>query len=250
MLRSLRQGRLSGRVVTRKLMERLLHHEALQMTMLQWLKSKRFLGSLAFGEGTMLRLCHELPRHSLDMDFWFFKEVDYERFFNRLTSSLSGEYNITDTQNTHYFILLEIQREEIIAGLKIIIHKAMALPGSTEEKIAFSSYFPTQVLVRGFTLTQMLRNKVAALIKHAEIQDAFDLEFLVRKGVALNLSEEKKKRLVMILKGFKKRDFEVKLGSILQPDLKMYYRRQGFAYLKEKLYFDQWGNEGEEVTKV
>jgi len=85
-------------------------------------------------------------------------------------------------------------------GLKIKIHKTMALPGSTEEKIAFSSYCPDQILVRVFTLIQMLRNKIIALIKRTEIRYAFDLEFLVRKKVILNLSEEKKGRAVMILK--------------------------------------------------
>jgi len=89
-------------------------------------------------------------------------------------------------------------------GLKIKIHKTMALPGSTEEKIAFSSYCPDQILVRVFTLIQMLRNKIIALIKRIEIREVFDLEFLVRKEVALNLSEEKKERVMMILKRFKK----------------------------------------------
>ncbi|NIW13748.1 MAG: hypothetical protein GWN31_07430, partial [Candidatus Thorarchaeota archaeon] len=47
------------------------------MEVLQWLRSKGSLRPLVFGGGTMLRLCHEMPRYSLDMDFWFYKEVDY-----------------------------------------------------------------------------------------------------------------------------------------------------------------------------
>jgi len=120
----------------------------------------------------------------------------------------------------------------------------MAPPGSTEEKIAFSPHFPTQVLVRGFTLRQMLKNKVLNLIDRGEIQDAFDLEFLVRKGVALNLPEEQKKKIVKTLQGFKRRDLEVKLGGMLLPELRDYYKQQGFAYLEEKLSFEEWGNEG------
>lgn len=36
----------------------------------------------------------------------------------------------------------------------------------------------------------------------------------------------------------------MKPGSIVQTDLKVYYRRQEFAYQEAKLSFEQWGNEG------
>lgn len=224
-------------------MQRLIDREALQMAMLQWLGSRRFLGSLAFGEGTMLRLCHELPRYCRDMDFWFFRHEDYEYFFDRLYDALSQDHDVTDAQNNLHSVLIEIRRENRMAKLRIRIHKALVPPGSSEEKIAFSYHFPTQVLVRGFTLKHMLKNKVLALTDHGGIRDAFDLEFLVRKGVAMNLSEEQKGRVVNRLRGFKKRDFEVRLGSILQPELRNYYKQQGFAHLEEKLSFEQWGNE-------
>ena len=225
-------------------MQRLRDHEIFEMAMLQWLGSKRFLGSLAFGGETMLRLCHELPRYSLDMDFWFFKEDDYDQFYDGLYNALSQNYDIVDAQNNYSSILVDIQREKRMPKLKIEIRKTMPPPGSTEEKIAFSPHFPTQVLVRGFTLRQMLKDKVLNLIDRGEIQDAFDLEFLVRKGVALNLPEEQKKKIVKTLQGFKRRDLEVKLGGMLLPELRDYYKQQGFAYLEEKLSFEEWGNEG------
>jgi len=224
-------------------MRSLENHEAFEMAILQWLGSKRFLGSLSLGGGTMLRLCHELPRYSLDMDFWFFKTEDYEEFYKRLSDALSREHDLTDAQNKYHSILVEIQREKTMPKLKIEIRKTVAPLGSTEEKIAFSPHFPHQVLVRGFTLEQMLRNKVLALIDRAEIRDAFDLEFLLRKGLALDLSEEERKKVLTRLRGFTKRDFAVKLGSILQPELREYYRHQRFAYLQEKLSFDPWRNE-------
>jgi len=217
-------------------MQRLIDHEALQMAMLQWLGSGRFLGSLTFGEGTMLRLCHELPRYSRDMDFWFFRQEDYEHFYDRFYDALSQDHDVTDAQNNPHSILVEIWRKKRMAKLKIKIHKTMAPPGSTEEKIAFSPHFSTQVLVRGFTLRQTLKNKVLALIDHGEIRDAFDLEFLVRKGVAPNLSEKQRGNVVQRLKAFKRKDFEVKLGSILLPEMRDYYKQQGFAHLEEKLF--------------
>jgi hypothetical protein len=211
------------------------------MAVIQWLGSKRFLGSLVFGGGTMLRLCHELPRYSLDMDFWFFRETDFHRFYNRLQEAFLREHDVTDSQNKYHTILVEIRRAKGEPRLKIEIRKKLAPPGSSEEKIAFSPHFPTQVLVRGFTLKQMLINKVSALLDRKEIRDAFDLEFLVRKGVGLeDLGDREKRKLVKKLREFKKRDFDVKLGSILLPEFRDYYREKRFSYLEEKLSFQEW----------
>ena len=225
-------------------MQRLIEHEALQMAMLHWLGSKRFLVSLVFGGETMLRLCHELPRYSFDLEFSFFKKEDYDGFHDRLYAALLKDHDVLDAQNGDHSIVVEVKRKRRTPKLKIAITKTMASPGSTEEKIAFSPHFPTQILVRGFTLQQMLQNKIASLLSHGEIRDAFDLEFFVRKGIDVNLPEVEKKKVLKKLKGFKKRDFDVKLGGILQPELRDYYRRQKFAYLEEKLSFEQWGNEG------
>jgi hypothetical protein len=87
----------------------------------------------------------------------------------------------------------------------------------------------------------MLKNKVTALLDRRQIRDAFDLEFLVRKGIGLeDLSYREKKQLVKKLKEFKKRDFDVKLGSILLPEFRDYYRQKRFSYLEEKLSFEEW----------
>jgi predicted nucleotidyltransferase component of viral defense system len=58
-------------------MKRLEDHEKFEMAFLNLLSSRRLIDGLVFGGGTMLRLCHELPRYSLDLDFWFYRETDY-----------------------------------------------------------------------------------------------------------------------------------------------------------------------------
>jgi hypothetical protein len=55
----------------------------------------------------------------------------------------------------------------------------------------------------GGLMQPLCKERIAALIKLIEIREALDLEFLVRKGVVVNLSEEKKERIMMILKKFK-----------------------------------------------
>ncbi len=221
-------------------MERLAAHEAFEVSVLQWLKSKGLLRSLVFGGGTMLRLCHDLPRYSLDMDFWFLNLIDFDEFYSRLEDTVRQEYDVRDMQNKFYSILVEIRKMAGMPKLKIEIRKAVAPGGSTEDKIAYSPHFPTQVLVRGFTLKQMCSNKVLALLDRGEIRDAFDLEFLVRKDVALDLTEVETREVIKRLREFKKGDFSVKLGSVLLPEVRAYYKDKRFAYLEEQLTFEKW----------
>ena len=210
------------------------------MEVLQWLRSKGLLSPLVFGGGTMLRLCHEMPRYSIDMDFWFYKKVAYKSFYHQLENLISHEYDVTDMQNKFYSILVEIRKRAGTLKLKIEIRKSLAAGGTTEEKIAFSPHFATQVLVRGFTLNQMFKSKVSALLDRVEIRDAFDLEFLARRGVDLDLSQQDKKKIIETLSGFTKRDFSVKLGSVLLSEARDYYNQKRFTYLEEKLTFDKW----------
>jgi hypothetical protein len=86
----------------------------------------------------------------------------------------------------------------------------------------------------------MFKNKISALIARGEVRDAFDLEFLLRKGIEPDLTVEERKAVMSRLKGFKKKDFDVKLGSIILPDLREYYRVNRFAFLEEKLTFEEW----------
>jgi hypothetical protein len=221
-------------------MKRLEQHEAFEMQALQWLASKRLLGPLVMGGGTMLRLCHELPRYSIDMDFWFYRATEYGAFYERLSEAMKREWDVTDAWNKHYSIVLEIRRVQGSPRLKIEIRKDAAPRGVSEQKIAFSPHFPEQVLVRGFTLKQMLRNKVLSLIDRGEIRDAFDMEFLLRRGATIEIGEEEKKTVVKRIRGFTKKDFDVKLGSVLLPDLRQYYREHRFEYLEQKLAFEDW----------
>ena len=48
-------------------------HEKFEIEVLDKMNSLKKLEPLVFGGGTMLRLCHELNRYSVDLDFWFIK---------------------------------------------------------------------------------------------------------------------------------------------------------------------------------
>lgn len=85
-------------------------------------------------------------------------------------------------------------------------------------------------------MEQTMKNKIQAFLDRGEIRDCYDIEFLIRRGVALpvgsewGITEFRKK-----IARFKDMDFKVKLGSILERDIRDYYVENRFSFLEEKL---------------
>ena len=213
----------------------LAKHEQFEMDVLYHLNSGRILEKIVFGGGTMLRLCHDLNRYSADLDFWLIKTVAIETFQNKITAHLADEYEITDSQIKHFSLVVEVRTPAYPRRLKIEIRKDIR-KWDLEKSIAFSKYSNRQVLLYTHTLSQTMDNKIAALITRGEIRDAFDIEFLLRKGITLpEMTMEDKSLLKKCLKSFRENDFKVKLGSILDEEMQSYYIKNHFRYLEEKL---------------
>jgi len=210
-------------------------HEIFEIEVLEKLKNARLLDSLVFGGGTMLRLCHELKRYSVDLDFWRIKDTAETILFDKIKDVLQQDYDITDAQMKHFTILLEIRSGYFPKRLKIEIRKEIR-DWDFQEKIAFSKFSTKQVVLKAHTLKQTMKNKIAALLERGEVRDGFDLEFLLRQGIPLpDLSDTDKTKMIARLGGFKKNDFKVKLGSILEGDIRAYYIENQFNYLRQKL---------------
>ena len=81
-----------------------------------------------------------------------------------------------------------------------------------------------------------MQNKIAAFLDRGEIRDCFDIEFLLRRGIALpaNIGDVAVGFRNKLL-GFKEIDFKVQLGSIVESDTRDYYAANRFSYLEEKL---------------
>jgi len=210
-------------------------HEIFEIEVLEILKNSKLLEPLVFGGGTMLRLCFELKRYSADLDFWFVKKVDIKSYFEKIKQVLEQKYDLTDEQIKFYTLLLEVRSGDYPKRLKIEIRKEVK-ECDFQERIAFSKYSNRQVILRVHTLEQAMINKVNALLERGEIRDGFDIEFLLRKGIAIpQLNKEQENNLKKRIDGFKEKDFKVKLGSILESDIRKYYIENRFTYLKEKL---------------
>jgi len=177
----------------------------------------------------------------VDLDFWFVKTVKEDEYFLKLRQLLGEDYEITDAEIKHFTLIFELRSPLYPKRLKIEIRRKI-LDWDYQEKIAFSRFSTFQVVVKAHTLEQTMKNKVAAFLDRAEIRDCFDIEFLLRRGVELpSLDTESKSKFQNKLKGLKEVDFKVKLGSILEENVRKYYVSQGFAYLQEKLNAERLG---------
>ena len=92
-------------------METLSRHEIFEIETLDRMKSLKLLDSLVFGGGTMLRLCHELNRYSVDLDFWFVKPLDQDIYFKEMRKHFGKDYEITDAHIKFHTILLELRSD-------------------------------------------------------------------------------------------------------------------------------------------
>lgn len=210
-------------------------HEVFEIEVLDRMKSARLLEPLVFGGGTMLRLCHELPRYSVDLDFWLLKTISTDDYFDKTLGAFKPFYEITDAQAKHYTILFELRSAAYPKRLKIEIRKT-GQDCEFEENIAFSVFASRQVALRTHTLNQTMLNKIKAFLDRGEIRDGFDIEFMLRRGIQLPaVTGNQAERLLKKIDGFKDRDFKVKLGSILEAEFRKYYTEKRFSYLKEKL---------------
>jgi len=216
-------------------MNTLQKHEIFEIEVLEKLQSRKLLDPLVFGGGTMLRLCYDLSRYSVDLDFWFVREVPSKVYFEKVCKYLEETgYDVTDAKIKFYTLLFEIRSKNYPKRLKIEIRKAIK-KCDFQDKIAFSQYSTKQVIMRVHTLEQTMKNKVAAALDREAIRDFFDIEFLLRQGTALSKNTSDLQELNRKARLFKENDFKVTLGSLLDPKMRQYYIENKFDYLQNKI---------------
>jgi hypothetical protein len=78
----------------------------------------------------------------------------------------------------------------------------------------------------------MMKAKIEAFLGRKEIRDVFDMEFLLKRGIPLDAPPETLARVLREIDRLKKRDYSVKLGSLLDEDQRKYYLSENFKLLK------------------
>ena len=215
-------------------MQALQDLEIFEIEVLELLNSIKVLDKLYFGGGTMLRLCHNLNRYSTDLDFWLDLKEDSKAVYTAVKKVFSENYRMIDSANKKFTLLFEIKTLSINRSLKIEIRKEQT-NFEWERKIAFSKYTNKQVMVKGLTLQQMMINKFEALLSRKLIRDAFDIEFLLMRGVGISSAKSDLESALQIINNFKDQEYKVTLGSILEEKDRKFYLENRFKLLKEEL---------------
>jgi len=215
-------------------MQDLIKQERFELEVLDRLNSGKFLSNLVLGGGTMLRLCYGLNRFSLDLDFWTIKKLNQNKLYQELKKYLAQFYTLTDCANKFYTLIFEIKSRDYPRRLKLEIRKEKKKI-RTAQAIAYSPYANTQVLLKVVSLLDMMQAKIGAFLKRKEIRDVFDMEFLLKKGVALNAPVKTLKQLLKEIASLGAGDYRVKLGSILEETQRKYYLRENFKILKSAI---------------
>jgi len=94
-------------------------HEEFEIEVLDKMNSAKLLEPLVFGGGSMLRLCHELNRYSVDLDFWFVKKISPQEYYDKIRNTIVKDYEITDSQMKHYTLLVELR--SATGALKMVL---------------------------------------------------------------------------------------------------------------------------------
>lgn len=212
-------------------MQNLIKQEQFELQTLEGLNSQKILSELVFGGGTMLRLCFGLNRFSVDLDFWIYKDLDTKLLYARIKDYLSQSYTLTDNANKFHTMLFEIKSRDFPRKLKIEIRKEKKKV-LTETAIAYSKYSNRQVFLRVVSLKDMMRSKIEAFLERKEPRDIFDIEFLLKKGIRLNTDAAVADELLKGINSFTKRDYRVRLGSLLEEGERAYYSKENFKILK------------------
>lgn len=207
--------------------------ERFELEVLDRLNSGKFLNQIIFGGGTMLRLCHGLERFSVDLDFWVTKNLEPE-FFENIRAYLSKHYNIKDSAEKFYTILFELRSPDYPRSLKLEIRREVKKI-HVEQVIAYSKYANTQVFLKAVSLNDMMESKLEAFLDRQEIRDVFDMEFLFKRGVPLEASADTLREVLRLINAFPRRDYTVKLGSLLEEEQRKYYSAENFKILKGAL---------------
>ncbi len=207
--------------------------ERFELEVLDRLNSGKFLTNIVFCGGTMLRLCHNLDRFSVDLDFWVIKELE-PGFFEKMKAYLAKHYDIKDSARKFHTLVFELKSHTYPRSLKLEIRRQVKKI-NVEQLIAYSKYANTQIFLRAVSLSDMMASKLEAFLDRQEIRDVFDMEFLLKKGVPLQASDDTRRQVLRRINAFSRKDYTVRLGSLLEKEQRQYYSVENFKILKGAL---------------
>jgi len=167
--------------------------------------SRNTKDELVFKGGTCLFKFYKLDRFSEDLDFTLQKELNITRLLNKIISDLKAFSvecrikRVKETQNSIMITLrikgpLYVGDDKTLATIRIDINTK----SSIELKPLLTHYTSLYPDIPAFFIIimqekEILAEKIRAILTRAKARDIYDLWFLLKKGVTLDLSLVRKK---------------------------------------------------------
>lgn len=181
-------------------------HQAMQQIVLAGLQKGGFFEHAAFYGGTCLRIFHNLPRFSEDMDFSLTEKnpsIHLENYFQAIQDvfAFTGKEVVITKKEKLNFGRVEsaflkedtsaydiVFRTEKTIKVKIELDTDPPLLFDTEQKLLMKPY---SLMVRCFTLPDLFAGKMHALVyrnwkSRVKGRDWYDFEWYIRFNVPLN----------------------------------------------------------------
>jgi len=162
------------------------------------------------------------------------KKTDINTLFKGIKQCLSEYYTVRDAKDKFYTMVFEVKSKSYPRSLKIEVRKETKKV-TCEQAIAFSRYSTTQVLLNVISLREMMKLKIETFLSRKEIRDVFDVEFLFKRGIPIDASPLTLAKVIKGIDGLAKRDYSVKLGSLLEEDQRKYYVTENFKLLRSAI---------------
>lgn len=163
--------------------------EYIQNLFLSYLYQQAGSEAMLFKGGTALRLIHESPRYSEDLDFTstLARERDIEALLKKTLVEVNREgvdMSMTESKPTSGGYLAIIESTAGDWKTRILINVSLR-PGEVEkDTIMVSNPFSPPYLVFALQEDQMIREKISALLDRKKPRDFFDLYYILRSGMS------------------------------------------------------------------
>lgn len=238
-------------------------YEVMQEIALAGLYRGGFFDKAAFYGGTCLRIFHELPRFSEDMDFSLIEEsaeFNLESYFpsvieefkaagrdvliTRKEKKLQAKVESAFLKDNTELYNLSFKTEKDIK-IKIEVDTKPPLGFSTEQKL---SLMPFSFMTRCFTLPDLYAGKMHVLIfrsykNRVKGRDWFDFEWYVRHNVPLDFAHFQERTREFNNLTIEKNEFSNLLkGKLGSTDIKM-VKQDVMPFVQNPKELEIWSNE-------
>ena len=179
--------------------------EYLQNLFLSYFYQQDKSEAVLFKGGTALKLLHQSPRYSEDLDFssTVVTEGDIRSIIEKTLVEINREgvnLRLTESKSTSGGYLAIIEGTVGAWDIRILINVSLRSQEIEKEAVMIINPLSPPYLVSSLHEDQMVQEKISALLTRKKPRDFFDLYFILRKGMSRNVVASYKAELLSEIK--------------------------------------------------